>query len=84
MTTLELLLAELEVSQLVLTGVAGNICVLFTAHDAHMREFDVVVPRDCIASNSETDTQFTLRQLKSALKISTERSEDFRIFGMAR
>jgi nicotinamidase-related amidase len=84
MTTLELLLAELDVSQLVLTGVAGNICVLFTAHDAHMREFDVVVPRDCIASNSETDTRFALRQLKTALKISIERSEDVRLFGMSR
>ena len=38
---------------LVLTGVAANNCVLFTAHDAYMREFRLLVPRDCVASESE-------------------------------
>lgn len=78
LTSLELLLEELKVNRLILTGVAGNICVLFTAHDAHMREFDVIVPRDCIASNTPIDTRFTLRQLKTVLKLSTEISTKLR------
>lgn len=78
LTSLELLLEELKVNRLILTGVAGNLCVLFTAHDAHMREFEVVVPRDCIASNTTTDTRFTLRQLKTVLKLSTENSNKLR------
>ena len=44
-TPLDLLLHHLGVTTLVLTGVAGNICVLFTAHDAHMRRYRVVTPR---------------------------------------
>lgn len=78
LTSLELLLEELNVNRLILTGVAGNICVLFTAHDAHMREFDVIVPRDCIASNTPIDTRFALRQLKTVLKLSTEISTKLR------
>ena len=71
MTALELLLEDLKIQNLVLTGIAGNLCVLFTAHDAHMREYKVTVPRDCIASNSKTDNDYTLRQLKNVLGLST-------------
>jgi len=71
LTALELLLAELKVRRLVITGIAGNLCVLFTAHDAHMREFDIVVPRDCCASNSKADNQFALRQIEKVLKLPT-------------
>jgi nicotinamidase-related amidase len=62
-TPLELLLNRLDVGTLVITGLAGNICVLFTAHDAHMRDFRVTVPRDCIASNTKRDNEVALDQL---------------------
>src|SRR5688500_1123080 len=45
-TSLDVLLAHLGASTLVLTGIAGNFCVLFTAHHAYMRDFRLVVPRD--------------------------------------
>ena len=32
---------------LILTGMAANICVLFTADDAYMRGYELIVPRDC-------------------------------------
>ena len=50
-TTLETLLIYLNVKTLIITGVAGNICVLFTANDAYMRDFNIVIPADCVASN---------------------------------
>ncbi len=37
---------------LILAGIAGNICVLFTANDAYMRDFNLVIPADCVASNT--------------------------------
>ena len=37
-TTLDTLLATLRIRRVVLTGIAGNICVLFTANDAYMRD----------------------------------------------
>ena len=36
-TTLDILLDYLQAKMLILTGIAGNNCVLFTANDAYMR-----------------------------------------------
>jgi nicotinamidase-related amidase len=66
-TTLSLLLEHLSSRTLVLTGVAGNMCVLFTAHDAFIRGFRVVVPRDCIASMSQRDNALALEQMRRAV-----------------
>jgi nicotinamidase-related amidase len=63
-TALELLLGQLEVRALVLVGFATNICVLFTAHDAHMRGYDVIVPRDCAGSNSPELTERALAHMR--------------------
>lgn len=63
-TALELLLQRLSARTLVIVGFATNICVLYTAHDAHMRGYDVVVPADCTASNSEALTAQALEQLR--------------------
>ena len=49
-TTLELLLRYLGVSSLVLTGLTGDRCVLFSASDAFMRDLRLWVPTDCVAS----------------------------------
>jgi nicotinamidase-related amidase len=63
-TPLEILLSELEVKTLILAGVAGNICVLFTANDAYMRGYELIVPIECIASNTVKDNEFALEQMK--------------------
>jgi len=70
-TTLEVLLEDLKIKHLILTGIAGNICVLFTANDAHMRDFKVTVPKDCIASNTKADNDYTLRQLSKVFGMKT-------------
>ena len=66
-TPLELLLNELEVKTLILCGLAGNICFLFSANDAHMRNYELIVPSDCIASNSRKDNDFAQNQMKHIL-----------------
>ncbi|HEY8559927.1 MAG TPA: isochorismatase family cysteine hydrolase [Pyrinomonadaceae bacterium] len=75
-TTLDLLLAYLGAKTLVLTGVASDICILFTANDAYMRDFNLFVPRDCVAANEERTNESTLeyieRVLKADIKPSTE------------
>ncbi len=70
-TALELLLAHLGTRTLVLTGVAGNFCVLFTAHDAYMRDFKLLVPRDCVASNAEADDRYALEHMAGVTKADT-------------
>lgn len=67
-TVLPVLLEDLKVKELVLTGIAGNICVLYTAHDAHTRGYSLHVPADCIASNTRRENAEALRQMKAAIR----------------
>ena len=67
-TTLDVLLAYLGARTLVLTGIAGNICVLFTANDAYMRGLRIIAPSDCIASNTDAANEHALRQIGQVLK----------------
>jgi nicotinamidase-related amidase len=73
-TSLDALLASLEVRRLILTGIAGNICVLFTANDAHMRGYDVLVPSDCVASETRDDNEYALGQMRKVLSVDTRPS----------
>jgi nicotinamidase-related amidase len=61
-TTLDILLDYLGVKTLILTGLTGDICVLFTAHDAYMRDFNLVIPSDCVASNDPEENEYTLEK----------------------
>ncbi|MBA4020022.1 MAG: isochorismatase [Pirellula sp.] len=67
-TTLDTLLEYLGVRTLVITGMATNICVLFTANDAYMRDFRLVVPSDCVAANKEEDNRYALEEMRTVLK----------------
>jgi len=75
-TSLAILLEYLEVNTLVLTGLATNICVLFTANDAYMRDFRLVVPRDCAAANTKADHDYALNQIAGVLKADTRPSTE--------
>jgi nicotinamidase-related amidase len=74
-TGLEVLLERLGARTLVLTGFAGDICVLFTANDAYMRGFDVLVPDDCVASERGADNDHALHHMARLLKASIVRSD---------
>jgi nicotinamidase-related amidase len=67
-TTLDTLLETLRIRRVILTGIAGNICVLFTANDAYMRDLKIFAPADCIASNTAADNDHALRQINMVLK----------------
>jgi nicotinamidase-related amidase len=67
-TTLDTLLETLRIRRVILTGIAGNICVLFTANDAYMRDLKILAPADCIVSNTAADNDHTLRQIRTVLK----------------
>ena len=67
-TTLSLLLTHLTTRNAILTGIAGNNCVLFTANDAYMRDLKVFVPSDCVVSNTEEENVYALKQMETVLK----------------
>jgi len=60
----------------IITGMASDICVLFTANDAYMRDLSVIVPPDCVASENPADNQTVLalmaRVLKAEIRLSHE------------
>lgn len=76
-TALELLLQHMKKDTLILTGFAGDVCVLFTAHDAYMREYDLFVPRDCIASSEPAANERALRFMSDVAKADTRTSSAF-------
>ncbi len=73
-TTLEILLEHLQSKTLILTGVATDICVLFTANDAYLRDYRIVVPGDCVAANEKKASENTLKFLERVLKADTRPS----------
>ena len=67
-TSLDLLLEHLGADKLILTGIAGNNCVLFTANDAYMRDFKLFVPSDCVVSETRQENEYALKQMEEVLK----------------
>ncbi|WP_216830945.1 cysteine hydrolase family protein [Alkalihalobacterium elongatum] len=78
-TPLDLLLQYLKVNTLIITGVAGNMCVQFTANDAYMRDFLLYIPEDCVASNDKIVNEEAIHLMKTVLKASTAHSTHLKI-----
>ncbi len=74
-TPLEFLLAELDVGRLVIVGLVTEMCVLFTAHDAYLRKFEMWIPEDCVASAHPSTHARTLDHLRDVLGADTRRSD---------
>jgi nicotinamidase-related amidase len=75
-TTLDVLLEYLRADILILTGIATNICVLFTANDAYMRDYSLYIPCDCVAANTADETSYALSQMSKVLKADIRQSDE--------
>lgn len=80
-TSLKVLLGRWRTERLILSGIAGNICVLFTcvlftANDAHMRDLALMVGSDCIASETAAANDWALEQMRSVMKAAIGPSEE--------
>jgi nicotinamidase-related amidase len=75
-TTLDILLDYLGCETLIITGIATNMCVLYTANDAYMRDFNLLVPSDCVAANEEDEHRDTLKYIEKYLKADTRPSTE--------
>jgi len=76
-TTLDLLLKHLGAETLILTGFTADICILFTANDAYMRDYRLVIPADCVASQDDTENERALKFMERVLKADIRPSTDF-------
>jgi nicotinamidase-related amidase len=70
-TPLELLLEQLKTRRLIVVGLATDLCVLFTALDAHVRGYELWVPRDCVAAESASRQRAALGYLEGVLQVDT-------------
>lgn len=66
-TQLEVLLRILGMRVLMITGVVTNVCVETTARDAYMRDYDVIIVEDCVASMDEDLHRATLKNVRQRL-----------------
>jgi nicotinamidase-related amidase len=67
-TTLDLLLKHLGAKTLIIAGFTGDICILFTAIDAHIRDYQLVLPSDCIVSEDMNENAMLLKYMQRVLE----------------
>lgn len=61
---LEYLLDSHDIGRLILAGQVSEQCILYTALDAYLRHFEVVVPRDAVAYIDEDLHRAALRMME--------------------
>jgi nicotinamidase-related amidase len=66
-TSLEILLKHLGAETLILTGFTADICILFTASDAHLRDYHLLIPSDCVASQDANENRRALAFMQRVL-----------------
>jgi nicotinamidase-related amidase len=82
-TTLDTLLEYLHAQTLIITGLTTDLCVLFTASDAHMRDFHLVVPSDCCAAESVERHENAIELLERNFGADTRPSHEVRFAKLA-
>lgn len=78
-TPLDTLLHGGDVHTVVIAGFAADNCVLFTAAEAHMRDYAVVVPSDCCASERDRERTHALAKMRKFLDTDTRASDRIRL-----
>ncbi|MDX5324482.1 MAG: cysteine hydrolase, partial [Exiguobacterium sp.] len=76
-TQLDILLRQLDVDKIVMTGVASDICILFSANDGYMREYELHVPQDCVAAETDKRNESALTVIHETLGIPIDAAEAY-------
>jgi len=63
-TDLDLLLRELKVDTVILTGLHTNVCVRHTAADAFFRGYNIIIPEDCVEAFTKEDHESGIKYLE--------------------
>lgn len=79
-TRLDSILKSKKIKTLVMTGVATNVCVDTTARDGFMRNYYIVLPKDCVASYSKTLHKAALENLNTNFAYVTDSKELLRVW----
>lgn len=71
-TPLQLILQRLDVKRLIITGMTTDQCVLITAIEAHMHQYDIWCPGDCVGTLTEERQARTLAHMQEVVGIRTD------------
>jgi nicotinamidase-related amidase len=83
-STLELVLKYIGASKLIMGGLTTDICVLFTANDAYMRDYKLIVAADCVACSDDREHRLALRYMKRVLRADIRNSTRLDLASLAR
>jgi nicotinamidase-related amidase len=75
-TQLDLLMDYLQVRTVILAGFATDMCVLFTASDAYLRDLNIIVPPDCSASATMDHHKSAIEHMARVLHVRTTPSTE--------
>lgn len=78
-TNLQVLLPKLGVNRLILTGVATDICVLFTAADAHMRDYALWIPENGCVAEADERHRWALEIMAQSMAAETAATTDLTV-----
>ncbi len=67
-TPLDLLLTQIKAQRLIVVGLATDMCVQLTAMDAYLRGYEICVPSDCTAAESEEQQRTALDYMARVLR----------------
>ena len=81
-TTLDTLLRNLGTRTLIITGVAGDNCILFSTNDAYMREYRLFIPSDCVASETREQNDHALQLMARVCKADISPSTELDLAGL--
>ncbi len=76
-TGLDLLLRELGVDTVVLTGLHTNVCVKHTASDAFNRGYSIIVLKDCVQTFTDEDHEWGLNYMEKIYGAKIMTSDEF-------
>lgn len=80
-TPLDLVLSQMHARTLILAGLATDICVQITAMDAALRGYELWVPSDCTAAESDAAKKNALAYMSRVLKADVRRSVSRQVTG---
>ena len=83
-TPLETLLSYLGADTLILTGLTTDSCVLFTAADAFIRDYNLIVVEDCVAAIESAWHRDALAYMARVMKVRVTDSESIDVTPLAR
>jgi nicotinamidase-related amidase len=75
-TPLDRLLSQCATESLILTGISAHQCILFTANEAYLRDYRLVIPPDCIAAKTSRYRRYALEYFRTVLHADTPLSTE--------